>query len=270
MRSVMTSKIRCIAVAIYASASIPALAQPQFTLLPNPLVKPAARSIPVKEAKDGGKGSSDAKPQGPGALPIAQRIEAGSFPPGPSPLLGSPNEAFSAKAGVAGEEPARGVQDALAQYTVTAVLDNWAVLRTLVGNPGSQSTQAGTSQHANQPGGGAGSADARSAQARQLVLRVRSGQPITVAGVSVIPTVTPTRVDFALAGSRVVLFSAVLESLSPANYALTPTLKEAADAGTAARVMPMHTGASNGAGQGGANGVGAAGFGVPGASSGQR
>lgn len=246
----MKSFHRCIVAGALVVAPA-AFGQSQFMLLPNPLIKPSARQAVAKVGRE------PVLPEKPAAMapyvvPVAQRVDgAGPASPGGSLLAPLPPDAVElALSGKGWSGSSVAVQEVLARYTVTAVLADVAVLRTNVG--GATMTPAA-------PGGATNPANGANAtplgdRGRQQVLRVRSGQAVTIGGISVVPTVMASQVDFTLAGKGAVIYSAPLDSLSPHQYAVPSALKEAADPGMPARVLPVATGTPSGAMQSGGAG----------------
>lgn len=246
-------------------------AEPQFMLVPNPLIKPASRFGAPKDAKDSKGGAEGRTPDSPG-IPTAKRIDPEATPNHDTSMLASPLPgALSPRASQAAGQTTNDstLRDTLAGFTVTAVLGDVAVLRTQIGASGAAASPAAQAQGTGMQSSGLGSGENKQV-ARQQVLRVRSGQAISIAGVPVIPTVTANQVDFALASTPGVIFTAPLESLTPANFALPAVLKEPADAGTAARVTPTPTGTTRATGQVGGNATSNSGYGSANSGSSQR
>jgi hypothetical protein len=237
------------------TASTACWAEPQFLLVPNPLIKPASRFGTAKDTKDN-KGAAEGRTPEAAGIPTAKRIDPEAKQNHDASVLSSPlPDALSPRASQAGGGPTtvdNTVRDTLAGFTVTAVLGNVAVLRTQVGSAGAVTSAGAQALGTGMQPSGTGSAENRQGT-KQQVIRVRSGQPISIAGVPVIPTVTANQVDFSLAGTTGVIFTAPLESLSPGNFALPAMLKEPADAGTASRVTPTPTGTTRASSQVGGN-----------------
>ena len=201
--------------------------------IPNPLMKPAGR---------------DQRPQDQGQsqkAPTARHIEPAGQ--GASPNLLSPLPEAMSKAGNGADTA---VVDNLSRYTVTAILGEFAILRTHVGesslSPNQSGLQTGQAPVSNLSATNNQTAD-RSTRARQQMLRVRTGLPVIVAGVSVLPTVMGSQVDFSLPGAPGVIYTASLESQSGIGDTLQPSAKEVMDPAMPARVAPRQTGGvSNG------------------------
>lgn len=137
--------------------------------------------------------------------------------------------------------------EALTYYTVTAILGDVAILRTNVGlavapvaNVAANAPQGGI-QGGSAAGmaGSPGSASTSQVKPRQAVLRVKTDQPVNLAGVQYFPRVMSYGVEFRLSSKAPALYTAVLESQTPHQYALQPGLKETIDPATPARMAPI-------------------------------
>lgn len=220
---------RTLTVISLAAAAIATQASAQSTFsIPNPLVKlnksvaadaSSANKVPKANVIESSNGQGIALP--------------------PSPMNSS---LPSAKSGADDASI-----EALSYYTVTAILGDVAILRTNVGvgmplvanAPGS--VAQGGSQGSSAAGmpGGANGASMSQVKPRQAVLRVKTDQPVSMAGVVYLPRVMPHGVEFRLHSKDSALYTAVLESQTPHQYALQPGLKEAIDPATPARMAPI-------------------------------
>ena len=237
-------------------------ANAQSTLtIPNPLMRP-----PTFASKPG-SGTSPEQVQPSGPLPTTGSEARGRgqsplpFPGGPIEL--SPEEKKAATR--ASHENL--VRDVLANFTATAILGDRASLRTgFTGNasapsgsnpipapmPNQPSMMPAMSPQNQQPA----NPNATTNAGRQTVMRVKSGQPVYLAGVEVTPTVFETHVECRLAGQVAVVGAVMLESTSSYGYVPISSSREIADPTVSSRVNPAtaQTGGTNGAQSSAVNG----------------
>jgi hypothetical protein len=209
---------RSLAVAALAVLPLAVAAQAQFSIS-NPLVKPQSRRLAAASAPSAAKEAAQEA-----RVPVARPVSDGA-PPWPATGGGLPSQN--------GESAAK---EELSSYTVVAIVGDAAVLRTNVGL---------VAAHASPPSGGNTNTampappggQAQQHAPRQQAMRVRTGQPMLVAGTSVVPLVGASTVEFRSAsGKGGLLFTASLDSQSP--QAFVPATREAADPAVAARATP--------------------------------
>jgi hypothetical protein len=233
-------------IALLAALPLAASAQAQFSIN-NPLVKPAARGLAA---------SAPAAAKETSRVPVARPVNDGSQPPWPG--------AVPTGGGLPSQSSDSAVRDELSAYTVVAIVGDSAMLRTNVGLVATTAPSAGIG--GNGPGNGAamppsGNGAAAQQAPRQQAMRVRTGQAITVAGASVVPSVGVSTVEFRTTGGRgALLFTASLDSQSP--QAFVPATREAADPAVAARATPTPPTINGIAPAGGATSTGAGGTGT--------
>jgi len=136
------------------------------------------------------------------------------------------------------------IHDTLASFKVTAIVGDRASLRNNVGasqpatssltqpQQNNQPWMGQPNQALNQPVGGT------QPTAHQTVVRVKTGVPVYVAGIELIPTVLEAGVDFRLGGHREIVASVILESLSTYGYVPVASSKDAPDPAVTTRVNP--------------------------------
>lgn len=229
-------------------AATGAQAQSSYSI-PNPIIRPQTQaSIPQGQA------------DGRGARPPAAAgddMPQAKVPPLPQPI----GQAALPGQSMTGSAPSNDtvIRETLATFSVTAIVADSAVLRNHVGyQPQAQASQSqqGGGQYApgTQPANGS---QTPSQQPRQSVIRVKSGVPVFVAGISLTPTVMESRVEFRISGRPQIISTVMLESQSAHGYVPPTTQRETIDPAVAQRTTPA--GGTLMSGQNGyANGGGAA------------
>jgi hypothetical protein len=211
---------KLLAVAALAAAPIAAAAQAQFSIH-NPLVKPPSRGLAAAPATNA---PNDGPPES-ARVPVARPVPDPAQPPWPGLATG----------GVPSQSADSAAKEELSAYTVVAIVSDAAVLRTNVGlataSPAPARGAAPGQEAALHPMG-----SAQPQALRQQSMRVRTGQPMIVAGMSVVPTVGTSTVEFRSQASKALLYTVSLDSQSP--QAFVPVTREAADPAVAARAAP--------------------------------
>jgi hypothetical protein len=219
-------RVACLAASSVLLAPAIALGQATFSI-PNPLIKREQPSAIPTSANTGGSM--------PRVTPVSRSAADGphSSPLPPGGASGAGLAPIPAPTGPV-VNPETAVRDELSNYTVTAVVGDLAVMRTNVGGAAAVAgagahTSAGTPQGAN--------------SYRQQMLRVKSGSPLSVGGMLVVPTVQGSAVQFRSRGESL-LYTVYLDSNSSPAYVPTAP-REAVDPAIAARAAPRTIGAAN-------------------------
>jgi hypothetical protein len=211
---------------------ITALAQSSYSI-PNPLMKPAAQMATPVPQRDGA----------PRAVPVQRTSDAQGPRDGPLPQGGPQGLAPLPAAGGPIVSAETAVRDELANYTVTTVVGEAAVMRTNVGYSGPNGQGERQSHSAS-----AGATPSGQSSNRQQVLRVRTGTPLTIGGTVVVPAVQSAAVQFRLRESGPVVHTVYLDSQSAPAYVPPSNTREVIDPSVAARSTPSSYGNPNGSG----------------------
>lgn len=234
-QSMLNSIQKIFFVAAFCSVSTVVCAQSTFAI-PNPLIKPAARD---QKPLDGGAQSSKA--------PTARQVDSGGAAGNASLLAPLPDALARSSSSASGNNGEVSVVDILSRFTVTAILGEFAVLRTHVGESisaklaPSQVGQTTTSSFL-----GAGQPLDSAPLTKQVMMRVRTGHPVVVSGVTLFPVVAGSQVDFSLSGGTSVIYTAALESQSANGHVLQTANKELMDPAMVGRTTPRVAAASGG------------------------
>lgn len=195
-----------------------ALGVDAFAQTPNPLLRPAQRGVALPQGGERaeGPGGSARIPQ---ARPIPESVDGRG-----SPMPGNIGATNGSTGGLTpGSSPEIALRDELASYAATAIVDDVAILRlTSVGGQHGQGNDASQRQQG----------------IRLAMHRVKSGQPLLVAGVTVKPVVHSTHVDFTLNGGSVIVATVALESTTNKH---APDTRELIDQGFASRISPARS-----------------------------